>query len=360
MAYFLGRDVSLAITTEHALCGISVNENGDVFPDNVQIGEVVGITHVGSGTDEFTLNGVHGLSTGDPFMVTMDADDTIGAGLTPGTRYYAIEGTTTSKLKVATSMANALAGTAEELTDSENITTNITRELSHSDTTGGNDTPHTFIFNRHWPNHDGTGRIDTIKSDSSSGDRRGIIPTAASADRNSLLDITGIDITFGKVDEDVSYFGQRTSGKMELKNDVSISITRKKTDHRFNALFNKARCGVLTYTNANKTALDVDSTSYAGNSGGDYLSPYTAVEINHSNATLPQPQNGNYGYRIHVISKSGSEVLTLCNLCMSGYSTTLSPDGITEETIEFYGYVDPVVDGDATFGYTTLTAVGDL
>jgi len=53
-------------------------------------------------------------------------------------------------------------------------------------------------------------------------------------------------------------------------------------------------------------------------------------------------------------------VLTLCNLCMSGYSTTLSPDGITEETIEFYGYVDPVVDGDATFGYTTLTAVGDL
>ncbi len=360
MAYFLGRDVNLAITTEHALCGISVNENGDVFPDNVQIGEVTGITHVGSGTDEFTLNGVHGLSTGDPFMVTMDADDTIGSGLTPGTRYYAIEGTTTSKLKVATSMANALAGTAAELTDSEYATTNITRELSHSDATGGNDTPHTFIFNRHWPNHDGTGRIDTIKSDSTGGDRKGIISTAASADRNNLLDVTGLDITFGKVDEDVAYFGQRTPGKMEIKNEVTISVTRKKTDHRWTALWNKARCGILTYTNASKVALDVDSTSYSGNSGGDYLPPYTVVEVNTSNATLPQPVNGNFGYRIHVVIKSGSEVLTIRNTCMTNYTTSLSPDGITEETIEFYGYVDPVIDGNATAGYTTLTAVGDL
>ena len=357
MAYFLGRDVYVALTTEHALCGISVNENGDVYVDNVILGEVTGVD---ASADEYTLNAVHGLSTGDPIMVTMDADDSIGSGPSAGTRYYAIEGSTTSKVKLATTQANATAGTAVSLTDSEGLTTNITRELSHSDSIGGNDTPHTFIFNRHWPNHDGTGRIDTIKSDNSSGDRRGIIQTAASADRNNILDITGLDISIGKTDEDVNYFGQRTPNKAEIKSEVTISITRKKTDHRYSALWNKARCGLLTYTNTNKTAFDVDSAAFTANSAGDYLPIIGAVEVNGSLSSNPQPQNGNFGYRAHIILKSGSEVLTLRNLCMSNYSTSLSPDGIAEETIEFYGFVDPIVDGDATYGYTTLTAVSDI
>ena len=45
---------------------------------------------------------------------------------------------------------------------------------------------------------------------------------------------------------------------------------------------------------------------------------------------------------------------------MTSYSTTLNADGITEEVIEFYGYVDPIVDGNATYGYTTLTPTSDL
>lgn len=355
MVYFLGRDVHLAITTEHALCGVSVNENGNAYVDNVQIGEV---TDVDASANEYTLNAVHGLSTGDPITVTMDADATIGSGPSPLTRYYAVEGSSTSKVKLATTQANATAGTVVSLTDSEGLTTNITRELTHSDATGGNDTPHTFIFNRHWPRHDGTGRIDTIKSDTET--IKGIIQTSSDADRNTLIDVTGIDISMGKTDEDVAYFGQRTALKSEIKSDVTVSITRKKTDHRWSTLWNKARCGILSYTNTNKTAFDVDSATFTANSAGDYLPLVGAVEINSSNASIAQPKNGNYGYRVHVILKSGKEVLTLRNMCMSSYSVSLNPDGISEETIELYGYVEPKVDGDATYGYTTLTAVSEL
>ena len=347
MVYFLGRDVHVALTTEHALCGLSINEDGNAYVDNIILGEVTGID---ASSNVFTLNASHGLSTDDPVMVTMDADDSVGCGLTAGNRLYAIpvDGEPT-KLKVSTTKG----GSAASLTDSEALTTSITRELSGN----ASGAPHTFIMNRHWPNHDGTGRIDTIKSDSGSSDRRGIITSGD--DKNSLDDITGIDITFGKTDEDIVYFGQRTALKAEIKSEVTISITKKKTDHRFNALFNKARCGILTYTNANKVALEADSTTATGNSGPDFFPVIGQVEVNDTNPEVAQPDQ-NFGYRLHLITKSGSEVVSFRNICMTSYATTLNADGVTEETIEFYGHVDPVVDGDATFGNTTLTAATDI
>jgi len=349
MAYFLGRDVNLAITTEHAVCGISVNEDGNVYVDNVDIGAV---TNIDNGNDLFTTS-IHGLTTGDPVMFTMDAGETISTGIAAGTRYYAIV-TSTTEFKVAETKVLATAGTPIDISSNTYATeTNVTRELAHSDSTGGNSTPYTFIFNREWPRYDGTGRIDTIIDDIA-GDARGIITTGGHADRNTLVDVTGLDVTFGKTDEDIAYFGQRTAGKIEIKNDVTLSITKKKIDHRWTALWNKARHGVLSYTDANKVALDVDSDVSAD------LPAATTVEIYNANSAMPQPSNGNYGYRIYLITKSGSEVLTLRNMCMSGYSSSLNADGLTEETIEFYGYVDPIVDGDATYGYTTLTPVTDL
>jgi hypothetical protein len=343
MAYFLGRDVHLAITTEHAVCGISVNDVGNVYPTNVKMAEV---NSIGDGTEVFSTVAATGLSTGDPFTFSMDAGQTISSGVTAGTVYYAIL-SGTHGVKAAETYADAVAGTAIDITGASAGETNITREL-----TGGL-TPNTFLFNREWPRYDGTGRIDTIIDDAANT-ARGIVETSG-ATKNSLTDLTGIDISIGKTDEDVAYFGQKTALKAEIKTDATVSITKKKSDHRWTTLWNKARCGLLSYTSSSKTAYDVDSATAIGST----LPAANTLSVNTASAPI-QPQNGNFGYRIHIISKSGQEVITFRNMCISSYSTTLNADGITEETIEFYGYVDPIVDGNATYGYTTLTATSDL
>ena len=68
-------------------------------------------------------------------------------------------------------------------------------------------------------------------------------------------------------------------------------------------------------------------------------------------ATLSQPASASgFGYRVHIMLKSAKEVMTFAACTMSSYSTTLNPDGITEETIEFVTHVSPYVDGNATDG----------
>ena len=44
----------------------------------------------------------------------------------------------------------------------------------------------------------------------------------------NLADITGVDLSVGTQDEDISYFGTKTPGKSKIKDDLSITITKKK------------------------------------------------------------------------------------------------------------------------------------
>ena len=62
-------------------------------------------------TDRLTKN-AHGMVTGDPFIITFGSGFT---GLTSGKRYYAIF-IDANNIKVATNLANALAGTAIDIT----------------------------------------------------------------------------------------------------------------------------------------------------------------------------------------------------------------------------------------------------
>lgn len=81
---------------------------------------------VTAATDILTVNG-HGLVTGDgPFQVA--STTTLPAGLTAATDYWVIEATVNT-FKVATSYANALAGTAVDITDAGTGTHTITRTV---------------------------------------------------------------------------------------------------------------------------------------------------------------------------------------------------------------------------------------
>ena len=147
---------------------------------------------------------------------------------------------------------------------------------------------------------------------------------------NEVADLTGVDLTIGATDEDIAYMGQRTALKAEIKKDTSITLTRKKKADTFDVAFNDARFGI-----------QADGSGLRDAAAG-------------------APDDNNYGYRVYVKMKDNSEVFVMRNCCITGYSVSLSPEGIQEETLEFYSEVDAKhVGGDANAN-TTLTTLTEL
>ena len=352
MVYFLGRDINASITTEHDLLGISVN-HGKAYVNNVKIADVSAIA---AGDDAvWTTGAVHGLTTGDPISINMDNEAAVGPGGSASvSTVYFVKVTSTTQFQVSTTYAGALAGTGLLSNgDSMSVTeTNITRELTG---TSDSSEPNTFIFNRSWPKYDSQDGIEEIVGD---GTTAAPLQYSSATDRNHIKDLTAIDLTLGKVDEDIAYFGQRTALKAEVKNEVTLAITRKKSDARFEVLYNKARDGVVSYTDATKVTQDIDSATVLATTA---LPVAGATELKHGGNTAAQLPNRNFGYRIHLELKAGAsgEILTLRNMCITDYGVSLNADGVTVENITLYGYVEPIIDNNNT-GYVTATTASDL
>lgn len=215
------------------------------------------------------------------------------------------------------------------------------------------------IKNRMWPRY--TGGTD----DSGSVNAMGIVDSdevadgggVVTADINTLSDLTGIDVGVDKTDEDIAYFGQDTHLMAEIKKNYTITITRKKTDNLFEAMYNQAKMGILGYDTTSKNV--VENTEAA-----DHLSAtnVNAFELVNSGAdgTISTSKWTHMGYRVHVKEKHAGAIMTFRNCCVQGYTVSLSPDGIQEESLEFYSEVDSKhVGGDADAN-TTLTAVTEL
>jgi len=132
---------------------------------------------------------------------------------------------------------------------------------------------------------------------------------------NEVPDVTGVDIGIGATDEDITYFGQRSILKTEIKKETTISITRKKNNNCWDVVFNEARHGVES------------ASGFFGY--GD---------VGHVN-----PGRNDYGYRVFLKLKSDGEVITLPNCCITGHTISLSADGVTEETLELYCYLAPTI-----------------
>ncbi len=133
-------------------------------------------------------------------------------------------------------------------------------------------------------------------------------------------DVTGVDLSIGAMDEDISYYGMRSQTKAEIKKETVLTITKKKTNDEFDTVFNKARYGVSGA-----------SQEWYG---------------------LEEP-TVTHGYRIFVQLKSSSEVFTVPNCCVQSHTTTINADGVQEETIEFMSYVTPRIGAS---NYTTATS----
>jgi hypothetical protein len=178
----------------------------------------------------------------------------------------------------------------------------------------------------------------TITSTGTHGSGQTIFSKPRSAPMHSealVTDLTGVDLGIGTTDEDISFIGLRTVLKAEIKKETTLSLTRKKKDAVWDIIFNGDGTNVLRWGHSG------DITA------GSATNVYTGLE-------KPTQQ---YGYRLHIQLKTGGEIFCLRNCQITGHTTSISVDGVQEETLEFISMVDPKI---VTAAHVTLTPETDL
>jgi len=133
-------------------------------------------------------------------------------------------------------------------------------------------------------------------------------------------DLTGVDLSIGAVDEDITYVGKRQVTKAEIKKETTVSLTRKKSNIAWDGIFNN----------------------------GGRQGCATSTEI----SSLQEPTI-NTGYRIHVVLSGSADVFTVRGCCVQGHTVSVNADGTSEETMEFMTYITPKVTNAAVV--TALT-----
>ena len=199
---------------------------------------------------------------------------------------------------------------------------------------------------------DGTAQTNQLitypSSTSSTNDPNSIFSGLDSAGETEwiLPNITGVDVSIGAQDEDISFMGLRNVGKIEVKKDTSVTITKKKDNVYFSMLFQGQ-------TKANNSNGD-------GKHGGRYgliSKSDKSVMLISDGTTDPKTTTDDqstakqcFGYRVYLELKPESstgagdgEVLVIPNCMFSEYGHTLSNETANEETFTLTSQVKPFI-----------------
>ena len=150
----------------------------------------------------------------------------------------------------------------------------------------------------------------------------------------AVADLTGVDVSIGAMDEDITYVGQMGTGTVELKKEMTVTLTRKKSSNCWDVIYN----GPI-----NSSYMEV--TSQLGGARFGHGSNSSSIGAGLQNPKDVRAHGGSatqcgYGYRVAIVMKSGSatdgttETMTLPNLVLKNYTVTLNADGVTEESLE--------------------------
>jgi len=150
-----------------------------------------------------------------------------------------------------------------------------------------------------------------------------------------VTDLTGVDLGIGATDEDISFIGLRTVLKAEIKKETTLSLTRKKKDAVYDVIFNGDGKKSLRWGCSGDLA------------AGNATNAYTGLE----------KPTVNYGYRLHIQLKTSGEIFVLRNCTITAHTTSISADGVQEETLEFVSHVDPKI---VTAAHTTVTGLTEI
>ena len=178
--------------------------------------------------------------------------------------------------------------------------------------------------------------------------------TTATSSYTAVADLTGVDVSIGATDEDITYIGQKGTAKVEIKKEMTVSLTRKKKNNLWDTIFNgPTDSGSLTDYSTDQSFGARWGLDGSGAKIGDGLS---------NPKDVGDGTNVEYGYRIHVqLSPSATtgEVMGFPNCTINSYSTSLNVDGTTEETMEFGTQQGIVYGADGEKINATLTLAAD-
>ena len=178
--------------------------------------------------------------------------------------------------------------------------------------------------------------------------------TAASG-WTAVSDVTGVDVGIGATDEDITYIGQKGTGKVPIKSEYTISLTRKKKNNTWDLIFNGP---VLAASAEDGAGVHGARWGLAGDYGNSTeAAPLVADGLgnpkDYATSTVVEA-----GFRIFVVFKSGSsgETMAFPNCLITSHSVSVNADGTSEETIEFVTQQQALMgsDGD-TFNVTQTT-----
>ena len=145
---------------------------------------------------------------------------------------------------------------------------------------------------------------------------------------NEVVNLTGVDLSLGAMDEDLSFIGQRATMRVEVKKENSITLTRKKTNDLWDVIYNDARFGLIENFDTGLAASVADLQIEDG---------------------LTAPDFPAYGYRVylkfraHTDANSVGLAIAIPNCCITEHSITLGADATTEESITLQSYMDPII-----------------
>jgi hypothetical protein len=174
-----------------------------------------------------------------------------------------------------------------------------------------------------------------VQSSSSGGTKFASDRSTAMNASGLVTDLTGVDLGIGVVDEDISFVGLRSVLKAEIKKETTLTLTRKKKDAVYDVIFNGDGTNTLRWGCSGVVTADSATNVYTG---------------------LEKP-TVNYGYRLHIQLKTSGEIFVLRNCTITGHSSSVSADGVQEETLEFQSHVDPVISTSAVTAATLSTAL---
>ena len=171
---------------------------------------------------------------------------------------------------------------------------------------------------------------------------------ASVGDTLALADLTGVDIGIGVSDEDISYIGQRSVLKAEIKKETTVSLTRKKSSNEWDVIFNGPT--------ASGNTGPVGGLLTHGARWGCH-SNFVSDGLTSPKDHRPSAGTGDYtfGYRVYIQLKDAVESIAVPMCQITGHTVSISADGTSEETMEFSSNVTPIISTDANAADAVLT-----
>ena len=177
---------------------------------------------------------------------------------------------------------------------------------------------------------------------------------AATSAWTAESDITGVDVSIGATDEDITYIGQKGTGKVEIKKEYTISLTRKKKNKVWDVIFN----GITLPASAED---GVGAHGARWGLAGDLGNSTDAAPLIANGRNNPKDYNNgtfiNAGYRLFIVLKTGDtgESMAFPNCLVTAHSVSVNADGTSEETMEFVTQQDMLSANDGDMLQVTKT-----